>query len=53
MLEKNAPEALAAANELFPYLADYDPTLTENEGDHVFVETATFADDNKYHGEAW
>ena len=53
LLEKNAPEALQAANDLFPYLTAYDPYLTSHEGDHVFVETATFADDNKYHGEGW
>ena len=34
-------------------MSDYDPDLTTHEGDHVFVETATFADDNKYHGEGW
>ena len=53
LLELNAPDALAAANDMFPSLAEYDPTLTTHEGDHVFVETSTFADDNKYHGEAW
>ena len=32
----------------------YNSTIdTTHEGDHAFVECATFADDNKYHGEMW
>jgi hypothetical protein len=34
-------------------LTDYDPTWTTHEDEHAFVECATFADDWKYHGEAW
>ena len=31
----------------------YNSTLTIGEADHPFVESATFADDIKYHGGAW
>jgi hypothetical protein len=54
VLDEKAPSALTAANKLLTYYADYDTEgKTEHEGDHAFVETATFADDVKYHGEAW
>ena len=37
------------------YLYDSDPDLMPYESDlnHHFVESATFADDIKYHGHAW
>ena len=38
---------------MLTYLADYDPDFTTHEDEHAFVETATFADDYKYHGEGW
>ena len=31
----------------------YNQSLTTGEADHPFVESATFADDIKYHGGAW
>ena len=39
--------------QLLTYLKAYNATLTVNEGDHPYVEVATFADDIKYHGGAW
>lgn len=53
LLEEKAPSALEAANKMLTYLGEYDPTFTTHELDHAFVECATFADDFKYHGEAW
>lgn len=54
VLDEKAPSAITAANKLLTYYADYDTEgKTEHEGEHAFVETATFADDVKYHGEAW
>ena len=38
---------------MLTYLTDYDSSMTTHEKDHAFVETATFADDLKYHGEMW
>jgi len=38
---------------MLSYLGAYNSTFTQYEGDHPFVECATFADDWKYHGEAW
>ena len=38
---------------MLTYLADYNATLTVGEGDYPYVESATFADDIKYHGGAW
>ena len=35
------------------YLWDSDPDLIPYEDTHHFVESATFADDIKYHGHAW
>lgn len=42
-----------AANELLKLLRDADPYLTSHENLHSFVESATFADDIKYHGGEW
>ena len=53
LLEENAPDSLLAANELFHYLCDYDADYCTHEDQHAFVESATFADDFKYHGEGW
>ena len=53
LLEERKPEALKAANKMLTYLAKHDSSFVVNEGDHAFVETATFADDMKYHGEMW
>jgi len=54
MLEDKASSSLKAANKLLTYYADFDKEgKTASEGDHAFVETATFADDVKYHGEMW
>ena len=54
VLEDKASSSLKAANKLLTYYADFDKEgKTDHEGDHAFVETATFADDVKYHGEAW
>ena len=54
LLKEKAPSALEQAEKMMTYFADYD-TADEcsHEGDHAFVETATFADDTKYHGEMW
>lgn len=38
---------------MLTYLAAYDPEMTTHEDTHAFVECSTFADDLKYHGEAW
>ena len=53
MLEEQDPAALAAANQMLTYLKVADPDMTDHEADHGFVECATFADDEKYHGEMW
>ena len=53
LLEENAPDALAAANDMLVAFAEYEPEDVTHEGDHAFVEASTFADDMKYHGEAW
>lgn len=53
ILEDKAPDSLKAAGKLLTYLPKYNETFTTHEGDHAFVETATFADDMKYHGEMW
>lgn len=53
LLEQNSPASLQKALEMLTYLADYNATLTVGEVDHPFVESATFADDIKYHGGAW
>ena len=45
LLQKNAPNALSAAQEL---LGSF--TLNQNEGDHSFVECATYGDDMKGKG---
>ena len=39
--------------KMLMYLWDSDPDLMPYEKDHHFVESATFADDIKYHGHAW
>lgn len=38
---------------MLTYLAAYNDTFTTHELDHAFVESSTFADDLKYHGEMW
>jgi len=38
---------------LLTYFAAYAPEDVTHESNHTFVECATFADDMKYHGEAW
>jgi len=38
---------------LLGYLKTSDPTLTQHEDKHSFVECATFADDIKYHAGGW
>ena len=53
LLEENAPDSLAAANDLLTFLAVADPDMTTHENEHAFVECSTFADDLKYHGEGW
>lgn len=53
LLEDQAPDSLKAAQKMLTYLTKYNSTFTVHEGDHAFVETATFADDMKYHGEMW
>lgn len=54
VLEEKAPGALADAKKMLKIFADFDKKEeTIHEGDHPFVETATFADDTKYHGEMW
>lgn len=53
VLEDKAPASLKAANKMLTHLAAYNDTFTTHEKDHAFVETATFADDMKYHGEMW
>ena len=53
LLNERNPESLAAAEKMMTYLTDYDSSFTTHEKNHAFVETATFADDLKYHGEMW
>lgn len=53
LLEDKAPDSLKAANKMLTYLTKHNSTFTTHEKDHAFVETATFADDMKYHGEMW
>ena len=53
VLESQAPDSLSAANEMLKTLTEYNSTWTTHEDDHSFVECSTFADDWKYHGEAW
>ena len=53
LLEEKSPDALEAANDLLKYLGESDPDFVTHEDKHAFVECATFADDYKYHGEAW
>ena len=53
LLEDRSPDSLKAANKMLTYLAKHDSSFVVHEGDHAFVETATFADDMKYHGEMW
>jgi hypothetical protein len=52
-LLENSPTSLEQAEAELKFLEVYDPTLTEGEANHPFVEAATFADDIKYHGGAW
>jgi hypothetical protein len=53
LLEKNSPSSLNSALNMLTYLAAYNATLTVGEGSYPYVESATFADDIKYHGGAW
>ena len=53
VLSDKAPNSVKAAHKLLTYLPKYNATWTAHEGEHPFVETATFADDMKYHGEMW
>lgn len=53
LLEEKAPASLEAALQMLTYLREFDPEMTNHEDMHPFVETSTFADDLKYHGEAW
>lgn len=53
VLEETAPDSLTQANLMLSYLHDFNETLCYHEGNHTFVEVATFADDVKYHGHAW
>ena len=53
LLNERNPDSLASAEKMLAYLTDYNSTFTTHEKDHAFVETATFADDLKYHGEMW
>ena len=52
-LKKNSPASFDSAIQMLTYLKVYNATLTVGEENHPFVETATFADDIKYHGGAW
>ena len=53
ILQQNSETSLSKALEMLTYLAGYNATLTVGEVDHPYVESATFADDIKYHGGAW
>ena len=53
LMLQNSPTSLIKALEMLTYLKDYNETLTVGEGDYPYVESATFADDIKYHGGAW
>lgn len=53
LLEEKSPDSISAAKKMLTYFAKHTPEDCTHEGDHAFVETATFADDLKYHGEAW
>jgi hypothetical protein len=48
-----SPDSFDQASDILKPLEEYNATLTYREGDHAFVECATFADDIKYHGGAW
>ena len=53
ILLQNDPDSWDAANEMLTYYADAYPEDVTHEDMHPFVECSTFADDMKYHGEAW
>ena len=53
LLEESSQSSLDQALLTLSYLRVYNETLTYHEGDHPYVEVATFADDVKYHGHAW
>ena len=53
LLQQNDKESFKAAMTLLGYLKTSDPTLTQHEDKHSFVECATFADDIKYHAGGW
>ena len=52
-MEQDYPDSYAKAEKMLMYLWDSDPDLIPYESTHHFVESATFADDIKYHGHAW
>lgn len=53
LLQQNSPSSFSYALNMLSYLTAYNASLVAGEKDHPFVETATFADDIKYHGGAW
>lgn len=52
-LEEHNKSAHDKVEKTLLYLWDSDPHLMPYEDSHHFVESATFADDIKYHGHAW
>jgi hypothetical protein len=52
-MQQDYPESYEKAEKMLMYLWDSDPDLIPYEDTHHFVESATFADDIKYHGHAW
>lgn len=51
ILEKEAPKALKSAETLLEVMKD--EKITDSEKDHIFVESAPFADMVKYKGGGW
>jgi hypothetical protein len=49
-LQKEAPHALTAANDMLAVYSHAQSSMTHLEKDHPFVECATFADEIKAHG---
>jgi len=53
ILQDEAPNALAAAEEELKPLKQYYSSLTTDENNYPFVECATFADNIKGQGYSW
>ena len=51
ILEKDSPRVLKQANDILKAMAG--DSQTQNEGDHIFVESSVYADFIKYRGGSW